>query len=156
GKVAAVALDLTTDLRKLSLDALCGRKLRKRALGLAAGRRGFLAIGFDPRLRLGQGRALGSAAAQFTLLRSEAVARGVGTALQHAPARPSCGLIFRSGGYIGFRVFDRLPLVLDIAACCLQLGLDIGEPVLAGKAPRRTGRRIGGDRKAVPAPEIAF
>jgi hypothetical protein len=55
GEVAAVALDLATYLRKLGLGALCGRKLRQRALGLAAGRHGLLTIGFDPRLCLGQG-----------------------------------------------------------------------------------------------------
>ncbi len=49
-------------------------------------------------------------------------------------------------------------------ACCLastsrahrlQLRLDVGEPVLAGEAPAGAGRRIGGDRKSVPAPEVA-
>ena len=55
GEVAAVALDLAAHLRKLGLDALRGRKLSERVLGLAASRRGLLAIGFDARLRLGQG-----------------------------------------------------------------------------------------------------
>ena len=55
GEVAAVALDLATHLRKLGLDALRGRKLSERVLGLASSRRGLLAIGFDPRLRLCQG-----------------------------------------------------------------------------------------------------
>ena len=41
------------------------------------------------------------------------------------------------------------------ARTAVQLGLDIGEAVLAGEPARGAGRRIGGDREAVPAPEIA-
>src|SRR5262249_54042633 len=50
----------------------------------------------------------------------------------------------------------RLLLGLHIAPHGLELGLDLSEAVLAGQTARRAGRRIGGDREAVPAPEVAL
>ena len=38
----------------------------------------------------------------------------------------------------------------------MQFRLDVGKAVLAGEPARRAGRRIGGDRESVPAPEVAL
>ena len=84
------------------------------------------------------------------------VARRVRLVLQRTPARAGRGLGLGGGGHLGRgRRHGRL-LGLDLAAHGLQLGLDIGEAVLAGQTAGRTGRRIDGDREAVPAPEVAL
>ena len=44
---------------------------------------------------------------------------------------------------------------IEVGAHDAQLRLDVGEPVAAGEATGRAGRRMGRDRKAVPAPQVA-
>src|SRR5262249_58075196 len=51
---------------------------------------------------------------------------------------------------------NRLLSWLDLAAGRLQFALDVGEPVLAGETACSAGRRIRGNGKAVPAPQVAF
>ena len=50
----------------------------------------------------------------------------------------------------------RIAARIEIDPHDAQLRLDVGEAVAAGEAAGRTGRRMGGDGKAVPAPQVAF
>src|SRR5262249_61557596 len=56
---------------------------------------------------------------------------------------------------IGLADLDRPPPDLAPGPRRVQLVIDVGEPVLAGEAPGRASRCIGGDREAVPAPQVA-
>ena len=75
--------------------------------------------------------------------------------LERAPALAGRGLRRGGGRYLGFRRGHGFLLGFELAPHRLQLRLDVGEPVLAGEAPAGAGRRIGGDRESVPAPEVA-
>ena len=83
----------------------------------------------------------GRVAAGLALGRGVPVARGVGLALQLAPARARFGLGRRQPrDCLGFAPCRPRALGLDLGARGLQFGLDIGEPVLARRAaaPRRS------------------
>ena len=75
--------------------------------------------------------------------------------LQRAPAGARRGLGLGGGRDLGLGLRHGRLLGLDLAAQALELGLDVRETVLAGEAAGGAGRRVGGDREAVPAPEIA-
>ena len=83
------------------------------------------------------------------------LARRGGRVLRLAPPGARLGLGFGGRAHVGFGGFDRLALGVDLGADRFQLGFDVGEAVLAGEPARRAGRRVGRDREAVPAPEVA-
>ncbi len=140
---------------ELRLDVGRRRQRRQRLLGVAAAAGGFVAARGQARPGLAQRREPRRVAARLALGVRVLVARGVGLVLQFAPAVAGGGLGLGRGGHLGLGLGSRLLLGLDLAAHRLQLGLDVGEPVLAGEPAGGAGRRIGGDREAVPAPQIA-
>src|SRR5262249_56952384 len=84
------------------------------------------------------------------------LARGLRLVLQRAPTRARRGLGLGGGGDLRLGRCQRLLFGLDLAPPGLELGLNLGEAVLAGQTASRAGRRIGGGREAVPAPEVAL
>ena len=54
-------------------------------------------------------------------------------------------------------VFEAYPQMLQTPMSELRGHiLDVGKAIAAGEPPCRRGRRIGGDREAVPAPQVTF
>ncbi len=150
-----VVLDLGPHDGEPAFDLGRRRQRRERLFGLALAGGGLVAARGEPRLRLAERREARRIAAGLAFGFRMPVARGVGQVLRFAPAGARIGLGLGGSGDFGFRRRDRRVLGLDLAAHRLQFGLDVGEPVLAGEPPRGAGRRIGGDREPVPAPEIA-
>src|SRR5439155_2723067 len=109
----------------------------------------LLATGGEARLRFAERGETCGIASSIALGVGMLVACGIGLVLALAPVRARRGFGRRRGGNVRLRRFGGRALALDIAAHRLQLRFDVGEPVLAGEAARRTGRRIGGDREAV-------
>ena len=155
GEVEALIFDLATDGAELDLDVVGRRQGGERALRFAAGGGGFVAARGQPRLRLGERRQPRGIASGLAFRRAVLVARAMGLALQFPPARARAGFGLGGGGDLGFGRFGGQTFGFDLAAHRLQLRFDIGEAVLAGEPARRAGRRVGGDRETVPAPEIA-
>ena len=107
------------------------------------------------RLGLGERRDAGGVAAGLALGIGVLLARGGGGMLQVAPPGAGIGFGLGGGAHLRFGGRDRRALGIDLGAHRLQLGFDVGEAVLAGEPAGGAGRRIGRDREAVPAPEVA-
>ena len=83
-------------------------------------------------------------------------AQGVGRVLRLAPLRARFGLRLGCGGGRRLRRLDRAALCFDFAARGGKLALDRLEAAAFGEPARRSGPRMRGGGKAVPAPEIAL
>ena len=156
GESRPFPLNVAARCGKLRLDARRRRQHRERALRFVTPSHRLLAARAQSRLGLAQrGKARG-VAARLAFGFGVPIARRLRFLLQRAPARARVGFGRCRGGGFGLGGRNRRLFVLDLAAHRLELGLDIGEPVLAGEAPRGAGRRVGRDREAVPAPEVAL
>jgi len=82
-------------------------------------------------------------------------ASGIGVALRFAPARAGFRLCRCPRAERGFGRFDHAVLGFDFAAGGREFALDRLQPPAFSEPPRRAGRGVRGDRKAVPAPKIA-
>ena len=131
------------------------RQRGERALGFAA-RGGVVAACRQSRLGLAERREPRRAAARLAFglrMRSRAASASV---LQLAPlvrARPRPR---RRQATSASACATACCLASTLAAHGLQFCFDVGKPVLAGEPAGGAGRRIGGDRETVPAPEIAL
>ena len=159
GEPAAVVGDLGADLGKARFE-IGRRAARPRAPPAprprAAARLPRIAA-VEPRLRLDERRAARGDAAHFAFGGGMAIAGGVGLVLAgraSAAARRVLGVARR--GDLGLGRGRGFGAPRQIGARHLQLGLDVGEAVAAGKTPGGPGRRMGGDRKSVPAPQVAL
>ena len=84
------------------------------------------------------------------------LARGIGAVLGLAPAGARFGFRGRRRGERRFGGVDNAALAFDVAPRARKLALDRLQAAAFGEPARRAGRRMGGNRKTVPAPEIAF
>ena len=107
-------------------------------------------------LRFGQSRAARRHAIDFAFSGRVALACRIGLALTIAPLVAGGGFCSRGCGYLGGGGLDRLAPAVEFGAGGLQLRFNIGETIALGEPARRASRRIGGNGKTVPAPQIAF
>jgi hypothetical protein len=155
GEPGSMLLDLGAHARKLALHLGGRAQPLEHAVGFARGGRGLVAAGRQPRLGFGQRRQPGGVASDLAFGGGMELARRECRVLALAPARPGGCIGLGGGRRLRLGRVCNAALDLDVLAQRLELGLDIGEPVLAGKPSGRAGRCIGGDREAVPTPEIA-
>ena len=154
GQPRALTFDLAAYAGELRLDIGGRRQRAERAVCFLAPGDRLVAARRQSCRRLAERRKPRRIAADLAFGVGLLVARGEGLVLERAPAAARGGLGL--GGGCGLRLglrHGRL-LGLDLAAQDLELRLDIRQTVLARQAAGSTGRRVGGDREAVPAPEI--
>src|SRR5262249_32822367 len=156
GQLRTSTLDSAARRGELRLDSGGRRQRFECALRLFA--RGDCLIAACAQSRLGfcECREARSVAVRLTLGLGVPVARGLRLLLQGPPARARRGFGLGRGGDLRLGRGDDLLLALPLAAHGFDLSLDLGETILAGEPARSPGRRVGGDREAVPTPEVAF
>src|SRR5262249_3421411 len=156
GQLRAPPLDLAARRSELRLD-IGGRRQRfECTLRLLARGNCLVAACTQSRLGFRECREARSVAARLTLGLGMPVARGLRLLLQSPPARARRGFGLGRGGDLRLGRGEDLLLTLHLAAHGFDLSLDLGKTVLAGESAGSPGRGIGGDRKAVPTPEVAF
>src|SRR5262249_11323531 len=168
GETRALAFDLAARAGELRLDFRGRRQRFERALRLVAPGGRFVAVRRQSRRRLAQRREARRVAApppprprpvlppRPPLPAPPPPAPAAPPPRAPPPRRARRGLGLGGGGALGLARRHRLLLGLDLAPRGFELGFDVGEAVLAGQTAGRAGRRIGGDREAVPAPEVAL
>ena len=152
----ALALDVAAHGGELRFELGRSRQGRQRALGLALGRDGFIAVRGKTSLRLGQRRNSRRMASDLALGGGVQIARGVGLALAIAPAQPRFGFGCRGGDGLRPRRHHGLAAGLDLRAGGIRFAVDVGDPAALGETARGPGRRVRGGGIAVPAPQIAL
>ncbi len=156
GAGAALARDGFVDRGKLFFDFESRRQRRKRQFGFFVRDSGFIAGGDDalPRFReRGETRRI---ATDLALGGGVVLARGIGAVLRVAPLRPRLGLGGGGRGDGSLGGFGGVALDFDVASRGGEFAFDRLQAAAFGEPPRRAGRRMRRDRKAVPAPEIAL
>ena len=76
--------------------------------------------------------------------------------LRAAPAGARIGLRGLGRAGLRFGLLDMGSTLAHFGAHSFDLALDLGQMIAAGEPTREAGRGIGGDREAVPTPEVAF
>ena len=156
GAGSALARDHRVDSGELVLDSAAAGKRGQRLLPPRRARRRFRRVRANALPRLLERRNARRIAADLPLGGGVLLARRIGRVLGLAPAVARLRFGCDGGGERRFGSLDDTAFAFDLGARGRKFAFDRLQPAAFGEPARRAGRRMGGDGKTVPAPEIAF
>jgi hypothetical protein len=151
GEPRTLGFDVALDAGEPGLDIERRRQCGERPLGVVARSDRLVAVRGQPCLRLAQRREPRGVARHLTFGLGKSIACRVSIVLKRAPAGPRRGLRLGGGCNFGLGCRHHGLFRVNLAAQGVELGFDIGEPVLAGETACGAGRRIGQRQRTRPS-----